>query len=280
MICALTLVGAPSFAEPTLLSDFVWESPQDTFGGISGVVISPDGTRLLAITDRSRAVTVEITRTDGAITSVETSPTISLNTLGGFEGTNRRRDSEGLSYGPDGRIYISFEGVARVAAYDTIDSAPDELPIHPAFPSLVANGSLEALAIDADGAIYTMPERSGLYSRPFPVYRFQNGQWDIPFRIPRVGSYLIVGADFGPQGRLYILERAFSGIGFRTRVRRLDIDTMTLETLLETPNTTHGNLEGISVWENPSSETIITMVADDNFHFLLQTEIVEYRLKD
>ena len=34
------------------------------------------------------------------------------------------------------------------------------------------------------GALYTLPERSGGAQKPFPLYRFWQGQWDIVGEIP------------------------------------------------------------------------------------------------
>lgn len=88
--------------------------------------------------------------------------------------------------------------------------------------------------------------------------------------------------DFGPDGRLYLLERALRGLFFATRVRRFEIAegarVVSEETLLETAAGTHDNLEGISVWRDGAGDIRITMISDDNFRFLQRTEIVEYRL--
>jgi hypothetical protein len=76
----------------------------------------------------------------------------------------------------------------------------------------------------------------------------------VPFTIERRGEFLPVGADFGPDGLFYLLERRFLGIfGLQSRVRRFAIDGDTIgaeETLLETRPWTHDNLEGISVWRD------------------------------
>ncbi len=144
------------------------------------------------------------------------------------------------------------------------------------------NSSLETLAIDAEGALYTLPERSGKLSRPFPVYRYRGGTWDQPFSIPRRPPYLPVGGDFGPDGKFYLLERHLNGIfGFQSRVRRFDLgpDQVTGEKiLLETKTGTHDNLEGIAVWQDAEGFTRITMISDDNFKSFQRTEFVEYRL--
>ena len=148
-----------------------------------------------------------------------------------------------------------------------------------AFSDLQHNSSLEALAIGADGALYTLPERSGLATRPFPVYRLQDSVWDIPFHIPRRGAFLISGADIGPDGLFYVLERDFVGVGFRSRVRRFALDGTDEELILQTGVRTHDNLEGISVWQGASGLRM-TLISDDNFRGFQQTQIVEYRLTD
>lgn len=142
-----------------------------------------------------------------------------------------------------------------------------------------ANSSLEALAIDHRGWLYTLPERSGQLTRPFPVYRFDGTRWAQPFSIPRSGGFLPVGADFGPDGKLYLLEREFSGFGFRSRVRRFAVSETGIgpgETLLSSALARHDNLEGIAVTRTGTGEIRLTMISDDNFRVFQRTEIVEY----
>jgi len=157
------------------------------------------------------------------------------------------------------------------------------LPRHPDFKKMQNNSSLEALAIGPDGAFYTIPERSGGLETPFPVYRYSNGAWTKPFVIPRRGPYLVVGADFGPDGRFYLLERAFNSIfGFQTRVRRFSVEGKRIsneEILVESPSGRHDNLEGLAVWQDGAGDIRLTMISDDNFRILQSTEFVEYRLK-
>jgi hypothetical protein len=195
-----------------------------------------------------------------------------------------RIDSEGLAEDPNGGFYISFEGKVRVLRYDRLDGLAQNLPTPDAFGKMPRNSQLEALAIDANGALYTMAEGSANGKGPFPVWRFQNGSWDQPFALPRKGSFLPVGADFGPDGRFYLLEREFFGLGgFASRVRRFDLGENGFsneKTLLETSAGQYGNLEGLAVWRDGSGSIRLTMIADDNFIIFLQTQIVEYRVTD
>jgi hypothetical protein len=114
---------------------------------------------------------------------------------------------------------------------------------------------------------------------PFPVYAFRDGAWDVAFRLPVREGLAVAGADVGPDGRLYLLERDLAGLGFRTGLRRVNLDGTGDEVLLTTATGTHDNLEGLDVWRDAEGLRA-TMIADDNFRFFQRTEIVDYRLPD
>ena len=198
---------------------------------------------------------------------------------GGRALTRAESDSEGLATGADGTIYVSYEWTHGIRNFAAIDTPGSDLMTTPAFDGMQTNASLEALAIDSDGTLYTIPERSGGATQPFPVFRLRNGIWDQPFSLPRRGAFLVAGADIGPDGRLYVLERDFLGIGFRSRVRRFDLTGGSEEVLLETRLRQHDNLEGISIWQDEQGLRM-TLISDDNFRAFQRTEIVEYRLTD
>ena len=272
---AILLVGGLGLAESTLLGRFVIHTDGGRIGGLSAVHLSPDGASLIAVSDRGTILAGNITRnTEGQIVDIAVSSPQALTK----SQRNHNRDSEGLAVAPDGTIYVSFEGQHRIGRFTEFNATEETLPIAREFAGLQSNSSLEALAIDAEGALFTIPERSGRFDQPFPVYRFKDGKWDQPYAIPRTGAYLMVGADFGPDGMLYVLERDFTGFGFLTRVRRLDLEAATADVVLETGIGVHGNMEGISVWQNADGELIMTLIADNNFRNFLTNEIAEYRI--
>lgn len=273
-------LGHSLTAAPQLLSETTWTQNDPSFGGFSGLEISDDGTSLVTISDRGiTMVTATLSRKDGIITGITDTVTTQLPDRRGRL-RDAWADSEGLAIGEDGTIFVSTEGQHRIFAYAQNAAQAEALPQHPDFPNLQNNSSLESLAIGPDGALYTIPERSGRATRPFPVYRYKDGTWDIPFNIPRRANHLVVGADIGPDNRLYVLERHFTGIGFLSRVRRFNLDGSGEETLLDTANGTHDNLEGISVWRDNSKQLRMTMISDDNFKFFQKTQIVEYQIND
>lgn len=281
-LLVLGLQGSASQTHPAgFLSAFVWQMEDDNFGGLSGIELSEDGQSFLAITDRGGWTRGTIARdADGLISAIDAQPVRLLR--GRFEAAldTGRNDSEGLAVTADGTIYISFENVARVLRYDSIDGPAANLFTPRQFSSFQTNSALEALAVAPDGTLYTLPERSGKLDRPFPVWRFRNGKWDQPFGLRRDGGFLAVGADIGPDGRFYLLEREFHGLtGFASRVRSFQLSETGLsdERMVFTSAVgQHDNLEGLSVWRDTKGTIRLTMIADDNFYFFQTTEIVEY----
>ncbi|WP_298259136.1 esterase-like activity of phytase family protein [uncultured Litoreibacter sp.] len=264
------------------VSRYGWRSDVEGFGGFSSLELSRNGDRFTTTTDKGLISEGRIVRREGRIRGLDNLRFETLQNPAGAPLRSYRTDAEGLAIAPDGTIYISFEGTHRVLAYGGLQNAARTLPDLPWAGALQSNSSLEALAIDKAGALYTMPERSGNLNRPFPVYRLRDGRWDRMLSIPRRGGFLPVGADFGPDDRFYLLERELAGLnGFATRVRsfRLAGNVLTDEReLLRTIPGTHDNLEGIAVWATPEGVIRVTMISDDNFKFFQRTELVEYRL--
>ncbi len=290
LTAALAVVlGLQSSAGAALPDGFVgsydWRMGDARFGGISSLEIAADGAGFTAMSDRGTLLTGVVDRdADGAISAVRDVVIRTLKGAGDAPLNPARNDTEGLAVAPDGAIFVSLEGPARVLRYDAPDGPAVNLPTPREFRAMQRNSSLEALAIDERGWLYTLPERSGVLDVPFPVYRFRGQDWDQPFSIPRDGTYLAVGADFGPDGRLYLLDRKFQGLlGFQSRVRRFVVTGDAIdggEVVLETPLGQHGNLEGLSVWRDAKGALRLTMVSDDNFRFFLATSLVEYRIAD
>lgn len=277
----LLLAAQSARAEVTYLGTYVWTDPRPDFGGLSALHLSENGLDFVALSDRGLVLTGTLTRIDGVITDVDAGALQPLTDTSGQPLGGLRTDSEGIAVDHKGVVFIAFEGDfdTRVDRYDTLPGPAVEIPSPREFSGFQSNASLEALAIDRDGALYTLPERSGRQNWPFPVFRYDKTGWRIPFDIPRRGAFLIAGADIGPDNQLYILERDFTGLGFRTRVRRFALDGTGEETLIQTGIATHDNLEGISVWEDQTGLRM-TLVSDDNFRGFQQTEIVEYRINN
>lgn len=284
--CVAFLGLAACAAEDAPRAEFVsridWPPSAHQSGGFSGLEVAADGVTFAAISDRGMLVRGRLIREGGALVGVEQDPPQPLTDPRGLPLEGARTDAEGLAMDADGRLYVSFEGFHRVIAYDMpLHATALERPA--AFHGLIGNSGFEALAIDPQGRLVTLPERSGRLTRPFPVWRYDKGQWSQPFSISRSGGFLPVGADFGPDGRFYLLEREFTGLAFRTRIRRFDLAedrVLSEETLLETPPHKHGNLEGIATWRDAAGAIRLTLLSDDNFRSFQRSEFVEYRVAE
>jgi hypothetical protein len=281
----LVLLATDSVAAPRAehLGSWTWETGVPGLYGFSAIELSEDGERFTVMGDGGQIVRGRIHRTDGVVDGLRQWKFTSLRGTAGGPMERSYRDSEGLAIAPDGTAYVSFEWMHRVWSYPDLEVPARPLPLHRDFRGFPGNGGLEALAVDGEGTLFAVPERSGGLTAPFPVYRFRDGVWDIPFTIERRGEFLPVGADFGPDGLFYLLERRFLGIfGLQSRVRRFAIEGDTIgqeQTLMETRPWTHDNLEGIAVWRDAEGFIRLTMISDDNGRAPLQrTEFVDYRV--
>ncbi|WP_420861672.1 esterase-like activity of phytase family protein [Algirhabdus cladophorae] len=276
---ALILLASTATAQDAeYLGQLTWSDPRESFGGMSGLEVSDDGLGFTAINDSGTMFLGTLERTDGQITGAAITAEHALLHETGRPMQPHEVDSEGLAIGADGIPWVSFENYHRVMGYPDPTARAKWLPHHPDFHKLQNNSSLEALAIDPHGTLYTIPERSGDLDRPFPVYRLKDRTWDTPFHLRRDGPFLVVGADIGPDDRLYILERYFSGWSFRSRVRSFDLSGGDERLVLETKAGQFDNLEGLSIWTDAKGAIRLTMISDDNFKFFQKTQFVEYRL--
>jgi hypothetical protein len=288
VILALFLVSLANFASAEgtgraqFLGSYTWDMGKPWFGGWSGIEVSPDGQQMVIISDRGRILDAQIIRDGDQITAVQPGRMQRLKSSKGVNLSHRIADSEGLAIAPDGALYISFENVIRVARYANPTANAQVLRKHPAFRTFSGNKALEALAIDPKGRLFALPEQVEP-DGTLQVFVLGDNGWNTPFTLPGDPDFLPVGADFGPDGRFYLLERAFGIWGFRSRVRRWDMSNGTPDNeqlLIETEYGTHDNLEGLSVWRDQQGRTRLTMISDDNFLSLQTTEIVEYAVQE
>ncbi|MEI4484690.1 esterase-like activity of phytase family protein [Frigidibacter sp. MR17.14] len=281
--------GAASGSEPPLpgvfVGAFTWKDPDPAFGGLSGIELTQDGLGFVTVSDRGTTFSGRLTRNAaGAVTAAVTTPAQALHALSGAELSGLHADAEGIALDPGGGVWISFEQFARVDLYDTPGSRARPGPRAPAFRRLEDNGALEALAIDAQGRLVTLAEEPLDGRTDTPVWRLEGNQWREAFSITRDRSWKPVGADFGSDGRLYLLERAFwPPFGFQSRVRSFDPGSTGTRPdpgrpILASRVGEFDNLEGLATWTDARGDIRLTMVSDDNFLSLQRTQLIDYRL--
>jgi len=287
LLCA-ALPAMSQTQRAVLLSSTEVTSDDSRLGGLSGLIML-GGAEALAVGDRGLLWTLSLIRdAQEQITDVRAVPRMRLQ-RGQIRGQPKlRTDTEGLALLPSGRLAVSFEFRPHVAVYPLSPQGaqlrkakPVRMLVHPGWTGMNHNKQFEALAVDGQGRLYTLPE-SGTINGMTPVFRWSGAAWHVMGEVPPSGWFQPVGADIGPDGRFYLLERQFAGIGFRSQLRSFVIGEDGLSDMrlhLRTALGAHDNLEGVSIWRDGSGALRAVMVADDNFNPLLRTEIVEYLLR-
>ncbi|SNT22177.1 esterase-like activity of phytase family protein [Tropicimonas sediminicola] len=276
-------VAARSHA-PATVTRVDWHGDAELFGGWSGIDVSDDGATFWAVSDAGLITRGRLLRQNGQLVGIEAEAPWTIAGERTPENLFLGSDSEGISIASDGSLAISYEGMNRVWLYDDPHARATRLDQAGAFLELENNKGLEAVATAPDGALLAIPENLPEGWEDYPVFRHAGDRWDQPFALEQEGLWRSVGADFGPDGRLYLLERKFVAIGFASRIRRFDLsdpaEVKPGETIFSSPVGRHDNLEGIGIWRDPDGRLRAVMVSDDNFLPFLRSEIVEAILPD
>jgi hypothetical protein len=276
---ALSFAWQAAFAEgPTLqlVHQETLEFPRATdFGGLSGLVLSEDGQTAQVINDKGILFELRMKRKDDE--SIKWIRLVGQR----YIYTDSKADTEGLARAENG-LFVSFEDPMQVELYEPGTLWPVE---HIDFPKLEIdniNRGLEALAIDTEGRLLVLPETVPDNREDFPMFRYFDGIWTEIGAFPATADYFVVGADFGPDGTLFILERAVSLLGFRTRIRTLaaPIETSAPRVLYESHVSQFDNHEGIAVRLDRNGQTRITLISDDNYLSVQKTELLEFILQE
>ena len=281
---ALICLCGTALADPSLRPNGTWRWKIDApwFGGWSGIEVRANGTEMTVVSDRGQLVDADIRRKDGRIVGVDVHSSIRLNKSSGGRLRKKASDAEALAFLEGGSAFISFEHRHRIMQLDLESGRTRGRIKLPFVNEMGGNSGVEALAIGPDGTLYAITEKAPDNGQPFPLYAYSNGKWRVSARIPQRGPFVPVGADFDPFGRLWLLERATTPVGFRSRVRlfNLALGSAREYTMFTSLPSRYDNLEGISVWQDPSGRLHITMISDDNFLRLQRTQIVEFIVRE
>jgi hypothetical protein len=288
------------------------------FGGFSGLEIDASGTAFIAVNDNGALFSGQITRhapgqitrhapgqitrhapgqitrdapgqitrdaPDQGIKGVTfTTKTRLRNADGILPDEKKLRDFEAIARADDGTLYISVEQSDLLYSFAPGQSTPNASALPVKHGGSRPNNGYEALAIAPDGALFILPESSETLVRPFGLYRLQaGGAWNRIFEMPRAGGYRPVGADFGDDGHLYVLLRAFSGFSFSSKIERIRFDQGVPthhELLFASEYGQFDNLEGLATWTDASGNLRLLAISDNNFKRFQSNQIVEFILQ-
>ena len=259
---------------------YIWDADIEAFGGYSGLWADAAGREIALVSDQGYYLTGSLQRRDDAITGVEVAAAGELLDHKSETAPSFHRDAEGLARAADGAFYVAYEGWHRIYGFAALDERPRVLMrVWDAFLDLPGNQGMEAVAVAPDGIVYGFTEamEGGGQSE---IFWYDGKDWDRSGRLPLTDGFRVTGADFGPDGALYILERKFHLIlGFASRIRRFAYGPEGFGcavTLARTPFGALDNMEGLAVRAGARpGEVVALMVSDDNLLPVQRTMFVE-----
>lgn len=272
------------------------KSPDKDFGGISGIVVSQDRARFIAITDSSHWLTGELSYANDrltAATGVEIAP---LRDTKGVPLVDKGGDAEGFTVSNNGIAYVSFERDHRIWRYDMnnggLAAKAEIVATPPELKKAPENGGLEGIALLNDGRLIAQTESWSDDQGNFIGWLIGMGKTPTfetlalkprpPFEITDIRQL--------PNGDMLTLERRFSrigGVGFEMR-RIPGVSLKPKHGVMDGEVVANAgmtyiidNMEGLSVNEGPNGETLVYIVSDDNFNApLQQTLLMMFELTD
>ena len=266
-------------------------SPDPRFGGISGFVVSADGSRFRAVTDIGYWLTGTLGHDTGQLVAVGDVAIAPLRDPEGnsVAGSKRRGDAEALAVMPDGSVLVAFERVHRIWRY-RLDPADDAARAEPvimpeALERARDNGGLEALAVLPSGTVLAVTEATLTVDGYIAGWRGTGADAE-PLRLARIAPFDLTDLAVLPSGDLLTLERRYSpigGVGFQ--LRRIPAATLAGGGPLEgdivyrsRAGDTADNMEALAVRQTADGEIAVYVVSDDNFNPLQRTLVMMFAL--
>jgi hypothetical protein len=253
-------------------------SADPRFGGLSDLRVSPDGGRLLAVSDCGRGLTAVLTYSpDGRLAGLAEARLVDL---GSGRGGTGEVDAESLVVGKEG-IEVAFEGRrggVRAYGLDPPFARPSRrLPSPPGLSDCGSNGGLETMTATADGRRLLVCESRRGASSQVPAWVGRGGAWTArEYPLDFDGGWMgepfrPAGAALLPGGDVLIVERRFPPIGVRVvRLSRASLAAAAgpfepVEVArIETPLTVD-NFEGVEARRDAvSGRTLVYLLSDDN----------------
>ena len=256
------------------------------FGGLSGLHVSADGRRLVAVSDVGRWITGRLAYDKrGWLTGLTRVRMDRLPRPGGGRVRWRERDAEALALLPGGRFAVGFEGKPRIWIYPRsrtpFAGRPHAIRVPKGLSFASRNAGLEALAAVSRGRLLALAEdlpANGGADVGTHAGWVQNGRGWTPLAYDRRSVWRPTGAATFPAGTRHagdvlVVERAlFLFAGFQARIMHLPLAALKPgKTMKPTELATLAgpmsvdNFEGIATRRGRKGETLIYLISDDNF---------------
>lgn len=251
------------------------------FGGFSGIELTSGGDHVFLVSDAGYLVEARVERdAAGRITAIVDAEARRFRQNHGELVNDFQGDAEAVRLDPQGRPVVAFESYMRFARFPTADMMPEPLNDWDRFAGNWSNEGAESLAIDATGGILAVLERAKGSPAAYVTLRYNGGRdWTHGPALATDGAFQATDADFGPDGKLYVLERNLSLLsGYATRISVYEREGDHFGdpvTVAKTAPGQFGNFEGMDVWQTTTGGLMATLVTDNNFMPDAATVILE-----
>lgn len=268
------------------------ESMDKRFGGFSSLWVSPDGQRMLTLSDVSDWLTANLVYgPSGELTGLADAE---MGRLIGIDGhplpaQTFETDAEALEVLSSGGIIVTFERHHRIWLYPPatppFSLAPRALSTPPGLNDAPSNEGLEAFAELPDGRFLALTE--GLREGDAFVGWIGDGKVWQKLTVATHGAYQPTDAKALPNGDVLLLERRFNpltGVGGRIRLipasQIVPGGRLIGEQMADiAPPLSVDNFEGLGV-RRGNGEWLIYIISDDNFQSIQRTYLMMFALPD
>lgn len=262
---------------------WILSSANPSFGGVSGIEISPDGNRLDLVTDRGRWISADV---------------VSMHTENGLQLENwrhrqtikdiSRADGEALVHA-EGQMVVALEVQQKLLTFEYPSlSQGKNLEFPGDFVSRDVNFGIEALSEFDDALLVFRETRADEQAHVQMLVRHPELEDRLVALQSRPG-FSVTGADrLGLS--LYTLERSFGLLaGFAAEIREHDLAALNHNEDDPLPSkriarfsggSAFDNFEGLAVHQDAQGQTHMLMISDDNFHALQRTLLIHLVVLD
>jgi len=267
------------------LAGWQLESRQRDFGGYSS--LSVRGDHFLALSDGGDYLSF---RMNGAGV-IDQTRFGQLPAFPAYSGNKGDRDSESMTIGPNGDIWVGFEFRNAILRYDPDFARLHSIGFPPAMRKWAVNSGAEAMVRLDGGQFVILSEGNAVAPHvhdsllfPGDPTQARNPPFHFGYRPPR--GYVPTDVAQLPDGRLIVLHRRF-GIweGFSAALAIVDPAdikpgaTVGAEPVAEIkPPLNVDNMEGISVTQE-DGRTVLWLISDDNQVPIERTLLLKFALE-